>query len=125
MTMQKILNFIKSHWLPLTVVILTAITILSLSPEEKLPETPGSDKLHHYIAYAFLALPVALRRPRKWLMLCLIFVAWSGTIELLQPLVNRCRDIFDLLANATGVASGILIGVLVNRFIRARTVPFR
>ena len=43
----------------LTAIIAVAIMILSLTPLEQLPDAPGSDKWHHFIAYGALALPLS------------------------------------------------------------------
>ena len=114
--MIRFLNFIKTHWIPVTVVTLACITVLSLRPLETLPDVPGIDKLHHLIAYAFLAIPVALRKPRRWIGICVLFIAYSGGIELLQPFVNRYCELKDLLANTAGVACGVIIAVGLGHF---------
>jgi len=75
---------------------------------------PGSDKTHHILAYAVLMFPIALRRPRNWLWAGLLFLVWSGCIELIQPHVNRYGEWADLLANLTGLLLGALIAKAVN-----------
>ena len=100
-------------------VTLSAITVLSLWPLSQLPPAPGSDKAHHVLAYAFLMLPVALRKPAGWMVLGLFFILYSGAIELLQPLVNRHGEWWDLLANTAGVMLGALVAVLINRLFPA------
>ena len=114
--MVRYLQFIKTNWVLFTVVILVTITVLSLWPLATLPDAPGSDKLHHFIAYAFLAFPGMLRNPRRWLRLGLFFVAYSGGIELLQPYVNRYCEWADLLANTAGVGIGMIAAVLIRKF---------
>ncbi len=64
--MSNFIRFIRNNWLAITAVILGSITVLSLAPLEELPPTPGSDKLHHLIAYAALVIPLALRKPKHW-----------------------------------------------------------
>lgn len=115
--MTKLLNLIKRHWVSLTLFTLVAITALSLWPLENLPTVPGTDKTHHLIAYAALMFPVALRKPDRWIMLGLLFVAYSGAIELLQPYVNRYGEWLDLAANTAGVACGLVIAGLINRHL--------
>jgi len=107
--MNRPLAFIKNNGTALTMIILSAITILSLWPQEQLPLVPGSDKTHHIIAYTALMLPAALSKPGKWVIFGLLFFACSGAIELLQPYVNRCSEWLDLAANATGIACGLII----------------
>ena len=113
--MIRFLQFIKTRWVIFTVFILVTITILSLWPLDTLPNAPGSDKLHHFIAYAFLAFPGVLRNPHRWLRLGIFFVIYSGGIELLQPYVNRYGEWADLLANSAGVGLGMIAAVLTRR----------
>ena len=112
--MYRLLSLIKTYWLAAALVILFAITVLSLLPLSQLPPAPGSDKVHHVIAYALLMLPVALRKPRGWIVLGLFFVMYSGAIELLQPLVNRHGDWMDLAANTAGVVTGAVLAAMLN-----------
>lgn len=107
------LNFIRKYWISSTLFVLTAITFLSLRPLDRLPPVPGSDKVHHFIAYALLMLPTALRKPDYLLGIGLFFIGWSGAIELLQPYVNRHREFQDLLANTMGLGCGFLTVKLI------------
>jgi VanZ family protein len=111
--MIRLLGFIQSYWVAFTIFILAIITTLSLWPQENLPSVPGTDKIHHIIAYAALMFPIALRKPDKWIVFGLLFIAYSGVIELLQPYVNRHSDWLDMAANATGVICGIIIAKLI------------
>jgi hypothetical protein len=108
-TMNAIINFIKQFWQGITIVILVLITVASLYPAQYLPSVPGSDKTHHFIAYCALMLPAALRRPKYWLAFALLFITWSGLIELIQPHVNRYGEWLDMAANAGGVLLAIII----------------
>ena len=110
------LDYIKKYWLALTLFMLIAITILSLWPLEKLPSVPGSDKVHHFIAYAALMFPTALLKPDYWKLIALFFITYSGMIELLQPYVNRYGDWLDMGANTIGVICGWLIAVFMAYF---------
>ncbi|MGB0848577.1 MAG: VanZ family protein [Thiolinea sp.] len=116
--MTKLLDTIEHYWLALSLLLLIAITLLSLWPADQLPSVPGTDKTHHFIAYGSLMLPVALRQPKNWLFIGLFFVAWSGAIELIQPMVNRYGEWLDLLANATGVLCGIALAGMINMLMR-------
>lgn len=120
--LSKLLTLISLHWISLTILLLFTITFLSLSPSSQLPSVPGSDKTHHFLAYAALMLPSALRKPRHLWLLILIFIAYSGGVELLQPLVNRYAEWSDWAANIIGVMIGAVIGVRLNRcFIASKT----
>ena len=112
--MNSLLNIVKKHWVAFTLVIAAAVSILSLWPLDELPPVPGTDKIHHIIAYAILVLPVALRKPNKWAAYIFIFVAYSGAIELIQPFVNRYGEWLDMVANTGGVVLGLLIAELLN-----------
>jgi len=109
-----ITSFIKQFWQGITLVILALITLGSLFPVEHLPAAPGSDKTHHFIAYCALMLPAALRRPKYWLGYALLFIAWSGLIELIQPYVNRYGEWLDMAANA----GGVLIAIMISQGLR-------
>jgi len=113
--MNPIIALLVRYWLPLSIIQLTLITTLSLWPMATLPDVPGGDKLHHYIAYAALMFPVALRRPDRWLAIALLFLLWSGAIELIQPYVNRYGEWLDLGANATGLLSGMLLALMLRQ----------
>ncbi len=106
--MVSLFVLIRNYWLLVTLLLLAVITALSLTPLPSLPEVPGSDKTHHFIAYGALMFPVALRKPKYWLLIGLFFVFWSGGIELLQPYVNRYGEWLDMLANTVGVLCGIV-----------------
>ncbi len=114
--MARLLVLIKTNWIACTLVTLAVITILSLWPLDELPPVPGTDKIHHLVAYAVLMLPTALRKPDRWILYGLIFIAYSGAIELFQPYVNRYGEWLDMLANTAGVICGCFIAVLVNFF---------
>ncbi|NJK56577.1 MAG: VanZ family protein [Pleurocapsa sp. SU_5_0] len=113
--MNILLTWIKKYWIFYTLFILTLITIFSLRPLATLPPVPGTDKIHHFIAYATLMLPTALRKPKYWLVIVLLFIACSGLIELIQPYVNRYCDLKDLLANIAGLACGLIIAEILKR----------
>ncbi len=115
--MTTLVTSIKRYWISITVFLLTVITILSLLPLQELPPVPGGDKTHHFIAYAMLILPTALKKPKHGVIICLFFIGWSGGIELLQPYVNRYGEFQDLAANITGLVCGLLVAKLINWLI--------
>ena len=111
--MKAFLILVKQYWLFSTFFILTLITVLSLKPLETLPPIPGTDKIHHFIAYAVLMLPTAIRKPKHWLLITLLFVFCSGAIELIQPYVNRYGELKDMIANVAGLAFGLVIAKIL------------
>ena len=119
--MNKLLALVRTNWIAFTLVTLIIITGLSLWPLEKLPSVPGTDKTHHLVAYAALMFPTALRKPDKWIMIGLLFIAYSGAIELLQPYVNRYGEWLDMAANTLGVICGLIVAELIIRLYPAIT----
>ena len=116
--MIPLTQFINRYWIQLSLVMLLAITALSLHPLDNLPEAPGSDKSHHLIAYAALAYPASLRKPKQWQAIITIFALYSGLIELIQPHVNRYGEWMDFLANISGLIIGIALAFLINKLMK-------
>ncbi|MDU9048233.1 MAG: VanZ family protein [Candidatus Electrothrix sp. Rat3] len=114
--MSSFLRLIRKYWRACTITLLVAITVLSLWPDDPLSSAPGNDKLHHFVAYAALVFPVALRRPKSWLLIIVLFIFLSGLIELIQPFVNRYGEWLDLAANTTGLFCGVLIAEGLRRW---------
>jgi len=118
--MRNFIHFISTHWLIITAVILSSITVLSLAPLDELPATPGSDKLHHLIAYAVLVIPLVFRKPKYWWFIVILFLGYSGLIELIQPYVNRYGEWLDMAANSLGIFCGLFIAELLSFIFLAR-----
>ena len=116
--MIPLTKFINRYWIQLSLVMLFTITVLSLHPLDNLPEAPGSDKTHHLIAYAALACPTSLRKPKRWKAIIIIFSLYSGLIELIQPHVNRYGEWMDFLANISGLLIGIAFSFLINKLMK-------
>lgn len=104
---------IQKYWLHITLILLSSIATLSLWPAAHLPNVPGTDKTHHFIAYAALMLPTALRQPKHWLIITFAFLAFSGAIEIIQPYVNRYGEWLDMAANAFGLICGFLFAKII------------
>ena len=120
--MINVLPTIEKHWALLTVCVFLIITGLSLSPLDSVPSAPGSDKIHHLIAYAALVFPVALRQPNRWLWFVVFFIGYSGLIELIQPYVNRYGEWLDMLANTAGVLCGVALATAIRTFRKRRRI---
>ena len=117
--MINVLPTIEKHWLIVSVCLLLIITAQSLCPLD-VPSPPGSDKIHHLIAYAALVFPVALRQPNRWLWFVVFFIGYSGLIELIQPYVNRYGEWLDMLANTAGVLCGVALATAINAVRKRR-----
>jgi len=104
---------IQKYWLHITLLLLASIATLSLWPVAHLPSVPGTDKTHHFIAYAALMLPTALRKPKHWLIITFAFLAFSGAIELIQPYVNRYGEWLDMAANSFGLIFGFILAKII------------
>ena len=116
--MLQLTQFIEKYWLIISVTVLIVITVLSLTPLAHLPDVPGSDKTHHFVAYGALFFPVAFVKPKHWLLIALIFIVWSGVIELIQPSVNRYGEWLDFFANSAGIICGFILARLTNKIVK-------
>jgi hypothetical protein len=111
----------------LTLLLAAGLALATLMP---LPpgagSLPGSDKAHHVIGFALLALPMATVYPRAMLWLAPVLAAYGGAIELVQPMVGRGRELADWLADLAGVGLGTLAGMGLGRaWRRGRENPPR
>jgi VanZ family protein len=111
---QSAYQFVVRYHKLLSTLLVLGITVLSLIPLPQLPEVPGKDKTMHMVAYAVLAFPVALARPKGYLLILLGFALWSGVIELVQPLVNRHMSGLDFAANTLGLVVGLILAGLID-----------
>jgi len=85
----------------------------TLFPLKELPPAPGSDKLHHLLAFGVFVLPISILSPKWTWLIFLIGVFYGGMIEIIQPYVNRYREIGDFWANTTGAVLGVLLARLI------------
>ena len=115
--LKKIILFFYENWKIYTFLILIIITFLSLYPLKEKPSIPGSDKIHHLIAYSALSIGVGLRRPSNYLLIIVFFSFYSGLIEIVQPYVNRFGEIEDFLFNNLGIFIGLTLGIVINKIL--------
>ncbi len=107
----------------MTFLLALVIAVLTLMP---MPAggsgVPGSDKLHHFLAFACLAFPLPLLRPRLTIWVILAVILYGGAIELIQPFFGRQAEWADLLADALGAVVGAVVarqlGILLRRYLR-------
>lgn len=98
-----------------TVALAVLVALATLTPLPRAVSVGGGDKLHHVIAFAALALPVSLLRPKVLPVAMLLLAAYGGAIELIQPLVGRSCELADWLADLAGILLGSTLGFAVNR----------
>lgn len=116
------INLARKYWHIVTALLMVLIAGASLWPADMLPKVPGTDKSHHFIAYALLMLPTALYKTKHRLIIAFGFLLFSGAIELIQPFVNRYGEWLDLLANGLGLLCGFVLAWLLN-LVFGKTFP--
>ncbi len=103
--------------LAITLALALSIAVLTLMRVPVPAGVGGSDKTHHLLGFAALALPISAVRPRWIVGLAVVLAAYGGAIELIQPFVGRSRELADWLADLKGIAVGALAGLLANRLL--------
>ena len=112
---KKTFLFFYENWKIYTYLIFIIITFLSLYPLQEQPSIPGSDKIHHLIAYSALSIGIGLRRPSNYVLIIILFSLYSGLIEIIQPYLNRFREVEDFLFNNLGILIGLTLGIVINK----------
>lgn len=100
----------------LTLLVALIVAFATLTPSDRLLSAPGSDKLHHFLAFGAIAFPAALAKPRAALWIVPAVSVYGVTIEIMQTNVGRHGDVKDALANTLGAILGAGLGVCVRRF---------
>ena len=113
--LKKTFLFFYENWKIYTSLIFIIITFLSLYPLQEQLSVPGSDKIHHLIAYSALTICVGLRRPSNYVLIIILFSLYSGLIEIIQPYLNRFREVEDFLFNNLGILIGLTLGIVINK----------
>ena len=103
-----------------TIVLAVIIAVLTLAP---MPAggPAGSDKLYHVLAFACLAFPLPLVRPRLAIWVVLGVIAYGGAIEVIQPFFGRQAEWADLVADGIGAVVGATAGYLLSGRVLARS----
>ena len=110
--------FIKKNYLFISFSILIIIAVLSLYPEnlQTFHKTNYLDKIFHFIAYFFLALPVSIIKPKYWLIYIVIFLLSGLLIEFLQTFnPEHQAELLDLMSNFVGVFSAMCISKFIKK----------
>ena len=123
MTKLNLLKAINQNihllWKPTTILLFSTILFLSLYPLPRLPiMNQGVDKLYHFIAYLSLVLPLGYAQPKYTFLYLFTLILISGTIEVIQPYVNRYGEWLDFFANTLGIFVGFLIGKIFAKLIK-------
>jgi VanZ family protein len=105
-------------FLVLFIILIIAITVLSLLPPKSDLELGKSDKINHFLAYAILSLNFGFisTKIRSYFVGIPILIAYGLLIEFFQCLVpGRDPSFYDALANSAGVFSGFFIFLLFGK----------
>ena len=100
--------------LGLTLVISFIVGLGALWPLPSLPGPPGNDKTMHVLAFAAIALPASVLKPRLLIWIAPLAIAYGGAIEFIQPYVGREKELMDFIADAIGVVSGAAAGLAMH-----------
>ena len=110
--------FIKKNYLFISFSTLIVIAVLSLYPEnlQIFHKTNYLDKIFHFIAYFFLALPVSIIKPKYWLIYIVIFLLSGLLIEFLQTFnPEHQAELLDLMSNFVGVFSAMYLSKFIKK----------
>ncbi len=102
---------------------LLAVILLSLLPQEVLPDPGIWDKLNHAMAYGALALAGGLgfRGLRSLLFVGIGLLILGIALEIAQAaLAYRSASAYDALANLIGISLGSIAAIGVNALLQKR-----
>jgi VanZ family protein len=105
-------------FLVLFIILIIAITVLSLLPPKSGLELGKSDKINHFLAYAILSLNFGFisTKIRSYFIGIPFLIAYGLLMEFFQGFVpGRDPSFYDALANSAGVFSGFFIFLLLGR----------
>ena len=97
----------------LTVIFVFIICFGTLTPIAQAVNVQGTDKWHHFLAFAALTYPITAASRRYWFLIIAFGLSFGAVIETIQHYVNRVGNIGDFIADALGVSVGFLFGVIV------------
>ena len=101
------------HWFFWFIIL---ILIGTLTPLPQKIDAPGTDKWHHFIAFAALTYPLTASNKRFGIAIVIFGLSLGAAIEIIQPYVNRFSDLNDFKADAVGIFIGYLIGSLSYKY---------
>lgn len=120
-----------------TLITVGIILILSLSSSEDINKPnfldfKNSDKVIHYLMYAFLTLIYLMERTHflkiktktkqtRWYFVLWIFLT-GGIIEILQPILSdRNQDIWDFIANTSGIITAYILFYILRTTVSTKS----
>lgn len=111
---------LRWRWLLIVLVLLSAyFAFTPHGPEEPAPLFEGLDKVQHLLAFGSIALAAALSQAAGWRQFGLAAaggLSWGVVIEIVQTQVpGRSADPADVLADAGGIACGLLLALVARR----------
>ena len=99
----------------LTLALTAIIAVSTLTPLPTKIDVPGSDKWHHFVAFAALVFPLAYCNKRYAVMIAILALGYGAVIETVQPYVNRYGEFNDFVADGIGVCIGIALARMLDR----------
>ncbi|MFG6611624.1 VanZ family protein [Sulfitobacter sp. 1A12057] len=84
---------------------------------------PGTDKVHHVLAFAILTVPCAALHPKRLFRVVFAAAFYWGVIEVIQPYIGRQGETADVLADLLGVGIGAVFGLLLHIIFKWHIAP--
>lgn len=108
-------------WRVLLWLLVLVVSWLAFSPKPPSGATLGWDKLNHASAFAAVALCAARAHAGPVWRIVVALLGYGVLIEIVQTFVpGRSGEAADLLADAVGMAAGLLLARLLDRVIQPR-----
>ena len=96
----------------LTFTFALVICVGTLTPLPEAVDMAGTDKWHHFLAFAALTYPLTVANRHCWFLIIAFGLLFGALIEIIQPYVNRFGDVADFIADSVGVLIGFSFGVI-------------
>lgn len=116
-------NVIRKVGVAASVVLTVVIIFFSLERSSCVPHVswiPFGDKGAHACAYGALGFSMGLwcgKSRKRFLQALFVMMALGISLELIQPLFGRCRELLDVVADVVGGAFGLGFLWLLRRVI--------
>ena len=116
---KSILQFSKPYLKPLFWIALIGSYIAAILPQDMAPTIgPLSDKWTHFLAFAVLTLLLRLAYRISSIQTTAVLLFYALFIEFSQYFTpNRCAEVLDVVADAIGIAIGLLLYWILQRWI--------